>query len=154
MHCVKLDTLVTVPLDFIAVDQQLQREKEKQQYHIGNKVIFQIIKNNVPKKYFELYMVESYRFLFTDNSKGDEIGDRVILLKTILDNIKPSNVINVQYLKEKLASATLQKYENNVLSCTRDKEKLYKGIRRLKTGTYDNNLFLTQLFCAFKTTTH
>ena len=99
-------------------------------------------------------MVESYRFLFTDNSKGDKIGDRVILLKTILDNIKPSNVINVQYLKEKLASATLQKYENNVLSCTRDKEKLYKGIRRLKTGTYDNNLFLTQLFCAFKTTTH
>ena len=82
MHCVKLDTLVTVPLDFIAVDQQLQREKEKQQYHIGNKVIFQIIKNNVPKKYFELYMVESDCFLFTDNFIRDEIGDGGILLKS------------------------------------------------------------------------
>ena len=65
-------------------------------------------------------MVESDCFLFTDNSTRDEIGDRVILLKTILDYIKPSTVIGVQDLEEKLASATLQKYENDVLSFTRD----------------------------------
>ena len=52
-------------------------------------------------------MVESDHFLFTDNSTGDEFGDKVILLKIILNNIKPSIVINVQDLEEKLASATL-----------------------------------------------
>ena len=54
-------------------------------------------------------MVESYRFLFTDNSTGDKIGDGVILLKIILDGIKPITIIKVQDLEKKLASATLQK---------------------------------------------
>ena len=93
-------------------------------------------------------MVESDCFLFMDNLTGERIGDGVILLKIILDGIKPGTVINVQDLEEKLASATLQKYENNLLSCTREMEKLYKEIRRLKPGTYDDNCFLTQLFCA------
>ena len=69
-------------------------------------MIFQIIKNNVPEKDLKLYMVESDRFLFTDNSNGDEIGDGIVLLKIILDNIKPSAVIDMQYLEEKLASET------------------------------------------------
>ena len=99
-------------------------------------------------------MVKSDRFLFTDNLKGDEIGDGVILLKIILGDIKPSTVIGVQDLEEKLASETLQKYENNVLSCTMDMEKQYKEIRRLKPGTYDDNHFLTQLFRALETTTN
>ena len=115
-------------------------------------MIFQIIKNNVQNKYIELYMVESDRFLFTDNSTGDEIGDGVILLKIILDDIKPSTAIDVQDLEEKLASATLQNNENNVLSCTRDMEKLYKEIRRLNPRTYNNNRFLAQLFRALETT--
>ena len=68
-----------------------------------------MIKNNVPEKYFELYMVESDRFLFTYNSTGDEIGDCVVILKIILDDIKPSSVIDVQDFEEKLASATLRK---------------------------------------------
>ena len=83
-------------------------------------MIFQIIKNSVPEKYFKLYMVEPDRFLFIDNSTGDEIGDGVILLKIILGDIKPSTVIDLQDLEEKLSSATLQKYESNVLSCMRD----------------------------------
>ena len=36
----------------------------------------------------------------------------------------------------------------------REMEKLYKEIRRLKLGTYDNNRFLTQLICALETTTN
>ena len=98
---------------------ELQSAKKKQKYRIRAKMIFQIIKNNVPEKYFELYMVESDRFLFTDNSTGDEIWDDVTLLKIILNDIKPSTVINVQDLEDKLDSRTLQKYENNVLPCTR-----------------------------------
>ena len=70
-------------------------------------------------------MVDSDRFLFTDNSIGDEIGDGFILLKRILDDIKPKTVINVQDLEEILASATLQKCEKNV-----------REIRHLKPGTY------------------
>ena len=115
-------------------------------------MIFQIIKNNVPEKYFELYMVESDLSLFMDNSTGDKIGDGFILLKIILDDIKPSTVIDVQDLEEKLASVNLQKYENNLLSCTRDIEKLYKEIIRLNPGTYGDNRFLTQFFCALETT--
>ena len=111
-------------------------------------MIFKTIKNNVPEKDFEMYKVESYRFLFTDNSTGDEIGDGVIFLKIILDNIKPITVISVQDLEEKLALATLPKYDNNVLYCTRDMEKLYKEIRPLKPRTYDDNRFTTQWFHA------
>ena len=99
-------------------------------------------------------MVESDRFLFTDNSTGDEIGDGVILLKIILDDIKPRTDIDVQDLEEKLVSVTLQKYENNKLSCTRDVEKLYKDIICLKPGIYDDNRFLTQFFRALETTTN
>ena len=87
---------------------EIQRAKKKQKYRIRAKMIFQIIKNNVPGKDFELYMVESDRILFTDISARDEIKDGVILLKIILDSIKPSTVIDVQNLGDKLASATLR----------------------------------------------
>ena len=97
-------------------------------------------------------MVESDRFLFTDNLNGDEIGYGFILLKIVLGDIKPSTVIGVPDLEEKLASATLQEYENNVLSCTMDMEKQYKEIRRLKPGTYNDKRFLAQLFRALETT--
>ena len=117
-------------------------------------MIFQIINNNVPKKDFKMYMVESDHFLFTDNSTRDNIGDGIILLKIFPDNIKLSTIINVQYLEVKLASATLWKYENNVLSCTREMEKLYKEIIRLNPGTYNNNRFLTELFRSSETTTN
>ena len=116
-------------------------------------MIFQIIKNNVPEKYFELYMVESDIFLFKDNLTGDKIGDGFILLKIILNNIKPSTGIDVQGLEDKLTSAILPKYKINVLSCTGGMEKLYKEIRRLKPGTYDDNRFLTQFFRALQKTT-
>ena len=87
---------------------EIQRAKKKQKYRICAEMMFQIIKNNVPKKYFKLYMVESDFFLFTDNSTGEEIGDGVILLKIILGDIKPSTAIDVQNLGDKLASATLR----------------------------------------------
>ena len=51
-------------------------------------------------------MVESYRFLFMDNSTGEENGDSFIPLKVILNGIKPITVIDEQDLEEKLASAT------------------------------------------------
>ena len=54
---VKFDPLIIVPLDFTVVDTENQRAKEKQQYHIRAKMIFQIIKNTVPKKDSELYIM-------------------------------------------------------------------------------------------------
>ena len=153
-QCIKFDPLVKVPFDFTALDPELQSAKEKQQYRIRAEMKFQIITNNVPKKYFELYMMESDSFLFTDNSTRDEIGDGVILLKIIIDDIKPITVIDVQDLEEKLASATFRKYENNILYCTRDMEKLCRDIRRLKPATYKNIRFLTQLFRTLETTTN
>ena len=117
-------------------------------------MLFKIIQNNIPETDFELLQVESDAFTFTDNVTGDEIGEGVILLKLILDDVKPSTVIDVQDLEEKLASATLLKHGNNVQTCNREMEKIYKEIRRLKPGTYDDNRFLTQLFRALETTTN
>ena len=57
-------------------------------------------------------------------------------------------------MEEKLAPETLQRYKNDVLSCTRDMAKLYKEIRRLEPGTYDDNRFLTQLFRDLETMTN
>ena len=42
-HCVKLGPLFTVSLDFTAVEPELHRENEKQQYRISAEMIFQII---------------------------------------------------------------------------------------------------------------
>ena len=98
--CVKLGPLVTAPLYLTALDPELQFAKEKQEYCIRAEMIFQIIKNNIPEKYFELYIVESHHFLFTDNSTGDETGDGVILLKIVLNDIKLSTVIDVNYLED------------------------------------------------------
>ena len=88
-QCIKVYPLVTVTFYFTAVDPELHRAKEKQRYRICAEMVFQTIKNKVPKKDFDLYMVESYRFLFTYNSNRDKIGDSVIVLKIILNNIKP-----------------------------------------------------------------
>ena len=57
-------------------------------------------------------------------------------------------------MEEKLASDNLRKYEDNVLSCTSEIEKLYKEIICLKPETYDDNQFLTQLLCALGKTTN
>lgn len=141
-------------LDFETQGSELERAKMKQQYRIRSEMLFKIIQNNIPETDFELLQVESDAFTFTDNVTGDEIGDGVILLKLILDDVKPSTVIDVQDLEEKLASATLLKHGNNVQTCNREMEKIYKEIRRLKPGTYDDNRFLTQLFRALETTTN
>ncbi len=61
-------------------------------------MIFKIIKNKIPGKDFKLLMVESDCFMFTDKISGNEIGDGVLLLKMILDDFKPSTVINLQGL--------------------------------------------------------
>ena len=53
-HYIKLDPLSTLPLDFTVVDPELQHTKEKQKYRIRADMIFQMIKNKVPEKYFEL----------------------------------------------------------------------------------------------------
>ena len=135
------------------MDLELHHAKEKQQYRISTEIISQIIKNTARKKDFELYMVDSDCFVFADKSTRDEIGDGFILFKIILDDIKPSNVIDMQDFEEKLTSATLQKYGNNILSCKMDMEKLNKEFIRLNPKAYDNNRFLTQLFCALETTT-
>ncbi len=99
-------------------------------------------------------MVEFDCFTFIDNTSRDDIGDGVLFLKMILDDIKPSTVINVQDLEDKLANVSLQKHDNNTQTCTRETEKVFKKIKRFKPGTYDKNCFPTQFFQATETTTN
>ena len=61
-HFFKLYPIVTVPFGFHRGGPIFQRAKEKQQYRLHAKMIFQIIKNNIPRKYFELYIMESDHF--------------------------------------------------------------------------------------------
>ncbi len=77
-------------------------------------MIFKIIKNSITEKDYEIFTVESDCFTFTDNASRDEIGDGVLLLKMILDYIKPNTVIDVQDLEGKLAMVSLQKYDDIV----------------------------------------
>ena len=49
---------------------------------------------------------------------------------------------------------TLLKQQNNVQILTKQMEKTWKEIKRLKPGTYDERSFLTQLFRALLTTTN
>ena len=67
----------------------------------------------------QLLMVKKDKFSFKDTETGDEKYDGVILLKMILDDVKPSVIIDVQDLKDLLASTTLQKHGNNVQTLTR-----------------------------------
>ncbi len=68
--------------------------------------------------------------------------------------MKPSTVINVQDLETKLSKATLPKYDNNIPKLMMEMETFWKAIKRLKPWTYSDSCFLTQLFCALKTTTN
>ncbi len=47
--------------------------------------------------------------MFTHNLSEDEIGDGDLLLKMILDDIKPSTVIDIQDLEDKFARVMLWK---------------------------------------------
>ena len=102
-------------------------------------------------------MVESYRFLFTKNSTRDEIGDGVILLKIILDDIKPSTVTDVQDLEEKLASATLRKLKQRTFLHEGDGEAIQgdqtlesQNIGRQPISQFSRNSHLL-LFLTFET---
>ncbi len=97
---------------------------------------------------------DSDDYTFEDALTGDTICDGVIFLFKILQDVKPSTVIDVQDLENKLAEATLQKYDNDVQKLTREMETIWKEIKRLKPGTYSDSRFLTQLFRAFKTTSN
>ncbi len=97
---------------------------------------------------------ESDDYTFEDPLTGDQKRDGVILLFKILQDVKPSTVIDVQDLKNKLSKATLQKYNNDVPKLTREMETIWKEIKQLKPGTYSDSCFLTQLFRALKTTSN
>ena len=106
-------------LDFTMTSAELTQAKTKKQHQIWLEMLFKINQNNTPEKDFELLIVESDCFTITDTVTKNELGGGIILLKIILDDVKPSTVIDVQVMKEKLASAAFQKHEYNVQMCTR-----------------------------------
>jgi hypothetical protein len=104
----------------------LARIKQKHQFRIHSEMLFKILSNLLTKDAMQLLMVEKDKFSFEDTETGDEKYDGVILLKMILDDVKPSVVIDVQDLEDLLVSTTLQKHGNNVQTLTREMEKTYK----------------------------
>ncbi len=98
-------------------------------------------------------MNEWNNYTFKDSLTGNHNCGGILLFK-ILHGIKPSTVIDVQDLENKLSNVTLQKYDNDVPKLTREMEMIWKEIKRLKPGTYSDSCFLTQLFCALKTTSN
>ncbi len=139
-------------LVFVVADASLERAEMKQQYQIRSKLLDSIRKNTITKEDLDLLSNDLEDYTFKDALTGNTICDRVIFLFKILQDVKPSTVINVQDLENKLAEATLQKYDNNVQELTREMETIWKEIKRLKPGTYSESCFLTQLFCSFETT--
>lgn len=141
-------------LDFTAADASLERANMKQQYRIRSELLFVILQNAITEEDYDLLSNDSDDYTFEDPRTGDTKSDGVIFLWKILNEVKPSTVIDVQDLETKLEEATLQKFENDVTKLTREMEKIWKEIKRLKPGTYSESRFLTQLFRALETTTN
>ena len=98
-------------------------------------------------------MVESEDFTFED-SDGNEKFDGLFFLWIVLNDVKPSTVVDVQDLEKELEACSLLNQQNNVQVLTKTMEKTWKEIKRLKPGTYDEQRFLTQIFRALLTTTN
>ena len=97
-------------------------------------MLFKIIQNNIPETDFELLNVESDAFTFTDDVTGDEIGDGVILLKIILDDVKRSTVIDVQGLGEKVATGQADKARKSRSNLYSRDVEIVQGNQKVEAG--------------------
>ena len=116
-------------------------------------MLFVALQNILSDKSMDLQMVESEDFTFED-AEGNEKFDGLIFLCIILNDVNPSTVVDVQDLEKELEDCTMLKQQNNVQILTKQMEKTWKEIKRLKPGTYDERRFLSQLFRALLTTTN
>ena len=137
----------------MATGDELKTLRQKQQFHIHSEILFVSLQNILSDKSMDLQMVESEDFTFED-AEGNKKFDGLIFLWIILNDIKPSMVVDVQDLEKELEDCTLLKQQNNVQILTKQMEKTWKEIKRLKPGTYDERRFLIQLFRDLLTTTN
>ncbi len=147
-------TLEIKELDLLAADASGKRAASKQQYRIRSELLYAILNNTIEENDLDLIANESDDYTFEDPLTGDQKRDGVILLFKILQDVKPSTVIDVQDLENKLSEATLQKYDNDVPKLMREMETIWKEIKRLKPNTYSDSCFLTQLFRTLETTSN
>ena len=114
-------------------------------------MLAEMIASILTVKSYELCLVEKADFTF-EEPDGEERIDGLVLLWKIMNNIRPTVVIDLEELEEKLKSATLQNHENDVQVLTLSMEQTYQEIRLSdKQNGYTEKRFLTQLFRALLT---
>ena len=113
-------------LDFTATGSSGERAKMKQQHRIRSELLYAILNNVIEENDLDLISNESDDYTFEDPLTGDQKCDGVILLFKILQDVKPSTVINVQDLENKLGKATLQKYDNDIQKLMREMETILR----------------------------
>eukprot|EP00956_Cyclotella_meneghiniana_P029975 scaffold74389_cov38-Cyclotella_meneghiniana.AAC.2 len=87
-------------------------------------------------------------------ANGAQKVDGFLVLKVILDNIKPEVVVEVRHLEDLLQSLDLKKCNNNVLELTRKIESTWREINKQNPGSYGEDRFIRKLFRALSTTTN
>lgn len=141
-------------IDGVDDNHELKRLIAKQQYRIRSEMTSAIIQGIIAKRDWDL-LVESEESAVTFvGVDGSQKIDGFLLLKVVLDDIKPEVVVEVRELEEKLESLTLAKCDNNVHIYTRTAENLWREIQREKPGSYDEDRFTHVLFRGLNTSTN
>ena len=88
------------------------------------------------------------------HSNGTQKLDRFLVLKVLLDDIKPEVVVEVREFEDRLQSLDMKKCNNNVLELTRKMESTWREINKAKPGSYDEGRFIRELFRDINTSTN
>lgn len=126
--------------------------KFKQQCRVVSQIIWATIKNHVSDKSYKSLLVHQHQFVFTDAETEDQYYDGFIMLKMVLDIIKPDVAVDVKLIENKLKSMTVAKGDNNFqLMCSMMmgwEQEIH--VEKGDTG-YSESSFLTDFFRAAKT---
>ena len=133
---------------------ELKRLSRKQQYRIRAEMMTNILQGIVEKGDWKLLIDNDeakFTFIAAD---GTQKVDGFLVLKVILDDIKPEIVVEVRHLEDLLQSLDLKKCNNNVLELTRKMESTWREINKQNPGSYGEDRFIRELFRALMSTTN
>lgn len=156
-HGVDLHLMDIDPSDLIAgvpEETEIKRLISKQQYRVRAEMMALILNGIIEKDDWKL-LIENDESKFTFvHPNGTQKLDGFLVLKVLLDDIKPEVVVEVRELEDRLQSLDMKKCNNNVLELTRKMESTWREINKAKPGSYDEDRFIRELFRAINTSTN
>ena len=123
----------------------------KIQCHIVSGIILHLIKNHFTSVSYKSFFVHKKQFSFTCSETDKVSFEGFILLKMILNVVKPDVVIDVKELEQKIRKMTIMTVGNDFRALATQMEELQQEINAQKgVDHFRDDHFLTEFFRACK----